>query len=151
VNAEYYKGLLEHLRNDVHRKRPEKWANGFILHHDNTPCHTLLLVWQFLSNKNIMVCPHPPYSPYLAPCNFWLFPKIKITMKGKCFESIHDIEAAMTAQRHSRKRTSRTASESGKNDGISVFKARGSILMGINGNVSFTVIIYFYLNTQRIF
>jgi len=24
VNSEYYKGLLERLRNNVHRKRPEK-------------------------------------------------------------------------------------------------------------------------------
>ena len=36
-----------------------------------------------------------------------------------------------------------TASESGKNDGISVFEARRSILRGINGNVSFTVIFFF--------
>jgi len=80
------------------RKRPEKWANGFILHHDNAPCHTSLLVWQFLSNKNITVCPHPPYSPDLAPYDFWLFPKGKMTMKGKRFELIQDIEAVMTAQ-----------------------------------------------------
>jgi len=98
VNSEYYKGLLERLRKDVRRKRPEKWANGFILHHDNAPCHTSLLVRQFLSNKLITVCPHPPYSPDLAPCDFWLFPKVKITMKGKRFESIQDIEAATTAQ-----------------------------------------------------
>ena len=82
----------------VRRKRPEKWANGFILHHDNAPCHTSFLVRQFLSNKNIMVCPHPPYSPDLALCDFWLFPKVKMTMKGKRFESIQDIEAATTAQ-----------------------------------------------------
>ena len=98
VNSEYYKGLLEHLRNDVSRKQPEKWANGFILHHDNAPCHTSLLVWQFLSNKNIMVCPHPPYSPDMAPCDFWFFPKVKMTMKVKCFASIQDIEAATIAQ-----------------------------------------------------
>jgi len=98
VNSEYYKGLLERLRNDVRRKRPEKWAKGFILHHDNAPCHTSLLVRQFLSYKNITACPHPPYSPDLAPCNFWLFPKVKMTMKAKGFESIQDIEAATTAQ-----------------------------------------------------
>ena len=86
VNSEYYKSLLDCLRNDLRRKRPEKWANGFILHHDNAPCHTSLLVWQFLSNKNITMCPLPPYSPDLAPCNFWLFPKVKMTMKGKRFE-----------------------------------------------------------------
>ena len=45
-----------------------------------------------------MVCPHPPYSLDLALCDFWLFPKVKLTMKGKSFESIQDIEAATTAQ-----------------------------------------------------
>ena len=144
VNSEYYKGLLEHLRNNVCRKQPEKWANGFILHHDNALCHTSLLVRQFLSNKNITVCPHPSYSPDLAPCNFWLFPKVKMTMKGKHFQSIQDIEAATTAQlKRLTKQDFRTASESGKNDGITVFKARASILRGINGNVSFTVINFF--------
>jgi len=39
VNSEYYRGLKECLRNDVCRKQPEKWANGFILHHDNTLSH----------------------------------------------------------------------------------------------------------------
>ena len=88
------------------------------------------------------MCPHPPYSPDLAPCDFWLFPKVKMIMKGKGFESIQDIEAATTAQLKTRKRTSRTASKSGKNDGISVFEARGSILRGINGNVSFSEIFF---------
>jgi len=40
-----------------------------------------------------MVCPHPPYSPDLALCDFWFF-----HMKGKRFESIQDIEAATKAQ-----------------------------------------------------
>ena len=61
VNSEYYMGLLEHLRNNVCRKQPKKWANGFILHHDKALCYTSILVWQFLSNKNITVFPHPPY------------------------------------------------------------------------------------------
>ena len=55
VDCEYYTGLLERLRNNVRRKRPEKWENGFILHHDNPLCHTSLLVQQFLLNKNITV------------------------------------------------------------------------------------------------
>jgi hypothetical protein len=44
----YYKVLLESFINDVRRKRPEKWANGFILHPDNAPCHTSLLVRRIL-------------------------------------------------------------------------------------------------------
>jgi len=51
-----------------------------------------------ISVKNITVCRHPPYSLDLAPCDFWLFPKVKMTMKGKRFESIQDIKAATTAQ-----------------------------------------------------
>ena len=82
----------------MRRKRPEKWANGFILLHDNAPCHTPLLVRQFESNKHITLCPHLAYKPDLAPCDFWLFPKFKMTMKDKRFESIQDIEAATTAQ-----------------------------------------------------
>jgi histone-lysine N-methyltransferase SETMAR len=84
VNSAYYKGVLERLRNDVHRKRPQKWANGFVLHHDNATCHTSLLIHQ-LSDKKITACPHPPYSPDLAPYDFWLFPKLKLTMMGKRF------------------------------------------------------------------
>jgi histone-lysine N-methyltransferase SETMAR len=98
VNSAYYKGVLECLQNKVRRKRPQKWANGFVLHHDNAPCHTSLLIHQFLSDKNFTVCPHPPYSPDLAPCDFWLFPKLKLTMKGKRFASIPEIEAATTTR-----------------------------------------------------
>jgi len=52
----------------------------------------------FCQIKNITVCPHPPYSPDLALFDFWLFPKVKMTVKGKRFESIQGIEAAMTVQ-----------------------------------------------------
>jgi hypothetical protein len=48
--------------------------------------------------KNITICPHPTYSPDLAPCDFWLHPRVKICIKGTRFESIQDIEAATTAQ-----------------------------------------------------
>jgi len=26
-----------------------------------------------------------PYSPYLAPCDFWVFPKLKSPLKGTIF------------------------------------------------------------------
>lgn len=98
VNAEYYKGFLKRLRDDVRRKRPEKWRNGFLLHHDNAPCHTSLLIRQFLADKNIPVCPQPPYSPDVAPSDFWLFPKLKTTLKGRRFDTIPDIERATKEQ-----------------------------------------------------
>jgi hypothetical protein len=97
VNSEFYKGLLELLRNDLCRKRPEKWANRFILYHDNAPCRTLLLVRQIVSNKNITVCPKLPCLPDLEPYDFCPFHKVKMTMKVKRFELNQEIDAAMTA------------------------------------------------------
>jgi len=35
---------------------------------------------------------HPPYSPYLAPCDFWLFPKLKNALKGQTFADLPDIQ-----------------------------------------------------------
>jgi transposase len=49
-------------------------------------------VKQFLANKNITVLEHPPYSPDLAPCNFYLFPKIKSVLKGTHFVSIQNVK-----------------------------------------------------------
>jgi hypothetical protein len=33
-----------------------------------------------------------PYSPDMASCDFWLFPKLKVPLKGKRFESREDID-----------------------------------------------------------
>jgi hypothetical protein len=36
---------------------------------------------------------HPPYSIDLAPCEFFLFPKIKLKLKGRRFDNIEEIQA----------------------------------------------------------
>jgi len=36
--------------------------------------------------------PHPPHSPDLAPCDFCLFPKLKLRMKGRKFDTIEEIQ-----------------------------------------------------------
>jgi hypothetical protein len=44
--------------------------------------------------KNKMaVIPHPPYSPDLAPCDFFLFPKMKLKLKGRQFDTNEKIQA----------------------------------------------------------
>jgi hypothetical protein len=39
------------------------------------------------------VVPHPPYSPDLAPSDFFLFPKMKLNLKGLQFDTIEEIQA----------------------------------------------------------
>jgi hypothetical protein len=41
------------------------------------------------------VISHPPYFPNLAPCDFFLFPKMKLKLKGRRFDTIEEIQAEM--------------------------------------------------------
>jgi len=99
VNKEFYKTVLQRLRNAVRRHRPEKWRSGnWILHHDNTPAHRAVTTNEFLAKHYIPSLPQPPYSPDLAPCDFFLFPQLKKIMKGRRFDYVEDIQANMTRQ-----------------------------------------------------
>jgi hypothetical protein len=42
-----------------------------------------LTVRESFAKHSIPVVPHLPYSLDLAPCNFFLFPRLKSTLKGK--------------------------------------------------------------------
>jgi transposase len=99
VNKEFYKTVLQRLRNAVHRHRPEKWRSGnSILHHDNAPAHRAVTTNKFLAKHNILSHPQPPCSPDLAPYDFFLFPQLKRTMKGRRFGYVEDIQANVTGQ-----------------------------------------------------
>ena len=40
--------------------------------------------------------PQPPYSLDLAPCDFWLFPKLKEKLRGCRYETIEEMSEAVT-------------------------------------------------------
>jgi hypothetical protein len=62
-------------------KRPELWRNyNWLFHHDVTT-HTSLKIIEFVTNNDMAISPHPPYMPDSGPCDFALFPKLKIKMK----------------------------------------------------------------------
>ena len=93
------RGYFCHLCNTVRRKRPDLWAaETWQLHHDNAPAHSLHLIQSFLAKHNIPLIRQAPYSPDMAPCDFWLFPKLKMPLKGTRFESREDIMRNATAQ-----------------------------------------------------
>ena len=97
VNAAFYVEVLAHLRENMRRKRPDQWRNNtWLLHHDNAPAHAALLTRWFLTDNNMTLVPHPPYSPDLAACNFFLFPKLKMRLKGRRFQT-EEIPAELQA------------------------------------------------------
>uniref|UniRef100_A0A2S2NRT1 Mariner Mos1 transposase n=1 Tax=Schizaphis graminum TaxID=13262 RepID=A0A2S2NRT1_SCHGA len=97
VNQHFYKEVLERLRKRVIWVRPNI-KNTWVLHHDNAPCHRVISIIQFLAAKNIPVAPQPPYSPNLSPCDFFLFPRIKIHLKGQHFGTLENIKMYVTDQ-----------------------------------------------------
>ena len=95
VNQAFYKDVLERLRKWVQRFRRDI-ADNWVLHHNKAPAHTTLSIGEFLVKKNIPVLPHPPYSPDLAPCNLYFFPKLKLKLKGHHFGTMENIQKIVT-------------------------------------------------------
>jgi len=88
VNSGFYCDVLRRLRENVQRRRPKLWQEQtWLLHHDKAPSHTTVLTQHFLAKNNMVVIPHSTYSPDLAPCDFFLFPKIKLKLKGRRFDT----------------------------------------------------------------
>lgn len=102
ITKEYYKDVLRCLRDAVWRKRPELWSTrNWRLHHDNAPAHSSHLIHTFLAKNQTPMVQQTPYSPDMAPCDFWLFPKLKRPLKGKLFQTREDIMPATTEELNS--------------------------------------------------
>nr|XP_033783950.1 histone-lysine N-methyltransferase SETMAR-like [Geotrypetes seraphini] len=87
INGEYYAGLLQRLRAEIKMKRPHLSKKTVLLHQDNAPAHTSTIVMVKLHELRFKLIPHPPYSPDLAPCDFFLFPNLKKWLSRKKFSS----------------------------------------------------------------
>ena len=73
---------------DFYQKcRPRTSVRGIKLLHDNAPAHKYPTVQEYLKESGLDVLDHPPYSPDLSPCDFWLFPRLKEMLAGHRFES----------------------------------------------------------------
>ena len=133
VTKEYHQQVFDQLRDAVRRKRPDLWtAKNWLLHHDNAPVHSSHLIQNFLAKHGIPVVRHPPYSPDMAPCDFWLFPKLKTPLKGSRLR----VEKRQCRTRRWRctpfqKKPSRSVFGSGSIGGLSVCRRKGPTLKGI--------------------
>ncbi|CAH1971996.1 unnamed protein product [Acanthoscelides obtectus] len=58
-----------------------------ILHQDNASSRTAQKTRQYLTEENVELLGHPPYSPDLSPKDFFTFPKIKNRLRGQRFQS----------------------------------------------------------------
>ena len=99
INQHIYRDVLRRLMRSVHEKRRELYEKkSWLLHHDNAPVHNALSIREFLAKNNIAVLEQLPYSPDLAPCDFFLFPKFKGVMKETRFPDVQAIKRAVTKE-----------------------------------------------------
>ena len=89
----YYVKVLRKFRKRFCRKRPALFkSTQWHFHQDNARVHNSILVTDYLTKMGIKIVPHPPYSPDLAPCDFWLFSKLR----GCCHETVEEMKEAVT-------------------------------------------------------
>ncbi len=55
------------------------------------PMDTAKATMDFIESKGIELVTHPPYSPDLAPADFWLFPTVKKALTGCQFDTLQDV------------------------------------------------------------
>lgn len=95
INSEYYCNLLDQLDVKIREKRPGLQRKKIIFHQDNAPAHTAQKTIAKISELRYELLQHPPYSPDLAPSDFWLFPHLKKFLRGKRFSSNEEVVAAV--------------------------------------------------------
>ncbi len=92
VDTPTFIGVLTRYKTALDNRRPRVRR---ALHMDNAPVHNsrdTKLHMLFTGQRRL---PHPALSPDLAPCDFWLFPRLKKNLRGHMFPSLDALEAAI--------------------------------------------------------
>lgn len=95
VNGTYYADLLRKLRVAIKEKRRGKLSKGVLLLHDNAPVHTAAIAKAAVLECGFEEISHPPYSPDMAPSDYYLFPKLKKDLRGRRFDDECELKNAV--------------------------------------------------------
>ena len=87
--------VLKKLNKYYQKRRPTTGFKRVRLLHDNAHAHISAIVTAFLKNEKVTVFPQPPYSPDLALCDFFLFPKLKSFLAGRKYQCRYALGSAM--------------------------------------------------------
>ncbi len=95
VTKDTYFDTLVRLKEAIRRKRPGLLTRGVILLHDNARPHVAGNIKWLLEDLKWIVFGHPPYSPDLAPSDYYLFPGLKNHLGGRHFATGDELRAAV--------------------------------------------------------
>ncbi|GFW62784.1 mariner Mos1 transposase [Trichonephila clavipes] len=84
INADLYCNQLDELNAAIKGKRPALASRKeIVFHHENAPTHTAMVTQQNLNVLGGEVLGHPPYSPDIAPSDYYLFRSLQNYLTGK--------------------------------------------------------------------
>jgi histone-lysine N-methyltransferase SETMAR len=98
INAANYCGQLDKLVVAIQQKRRRLISTGYHnvhFHHDNATPHTAMITKGKLASLGFTLVPHPPYSPDLAPSDFFLFSPLKHHLSGRRFENEAEVSEVL--------------------------------------------------------
>ena len=87
ITSQYYADLLGRLRESIKSKRRGMLTKGVLLLHDNAPVHKGRVAQAAIRNCGFEQITHPPYSPDLAPSDYFLFRHLKRHIRGQHYSS----------------------------------------------------------------
>lgn len=96
INADVYKETIQNVKVAIRQKRPSNVAQKTLLLHDNCRVHKAHKVREEINNCGFVELRHPPYSPDLAPSDFYLFPKLKKHLRGRQFSSDEELKETIS-------------------------------------------------------
>lgn len=93
IDSDRYCQQLDSLTCALKKIRPNLInRKGVILQHDNAKPHTSKMTQQKIRELGYEVLPHPPYSPDIAPSDYYLFRSMAHFLKGKNYQKLDDIK-----------------------------------------------------------
>jgi transposase len=87
-NAEYYR---HNILAELTQLWPEDDGRKLVVHADNARTHPAQKCQTFCEGNGLRLAPHPPYSPDLAPSDFFLFGYVKERLKGMVLPSYEEL------------------------------------------------------------
>ena len=77
ITRKYYKDKVLEKPKIYQKRRPVTGFKHICLLHGNDPAYASEIVTVFLKKEQVTGLPHLPYSLDLAPCDFFMSPKLK--------------------------------------------------------------------------
>ena len=68
---------------------------GPLFLHDNAPVHMSHVAQGALRDHGFQQLPHPPYSPDMAPSDFYLFRHLKKSLRGRRFVDDDELKSVV--------------------------------------------------------